>query len=270
MEDILMVDIKPDQTMDASGLSCPKPVLKTKKTMDKLEDGQILEVITTDKGSVHDIPAWADKTGNTFLELKEEGGEKFTFYLKKGGAAPESETAVEAPKKKGKQKMTIIASKGTLDMAYPPLILASTGASLGMDVSIFFTFFGLDIVNKHKVDKLKIAPVANPAMPMGALPFPKPLPKFMELIFSNFLGMLPGMTAFATWAMKKMFAAEGVATIPELVADCKEMGVKFIACQMTMDVMGCPNQDLIPEVDACGGAAAFLAEAADADITLFI
>jgi peroxiredoxin family protein/TusA-related sulfurtransferase len=267
-----MTDIKPDQTLDAKGLSCPKPVLKTKKAMDKLSDGQVLEIIATDKGSLHDIPAWAAKTGNQVLETKEEG-DILKFYLKKGGAATEAqpqEVVEEAPKKKGKKKMTIIASKGSLDMAYPPLILASTGASLGMEVSIFFTFYGLDIVNKKKYKKLKVAPLANPAMPMGAMPFPKPIPKIMELVFSNAMGIIPGMTAFATWAMKRMFDKEGVATIPELIKDCKDMGVRFIACQMTMDVMGCPNEDLIPEVDACGGAAAFLAEAADADITLFV
>jgi peroxiredoxin family protein len=152
------------------------------------------------------------------------------------------------------KKMAIIAGHGTLDAAYPPLILASTAVALDMEVAIFFTFYGLDIVNKKKLEKLKVAPLGNPAMPI-------PVP--------NFIGGLPGMTFMATKMMKSWMSDAGVATVPELLDICIEMGVELIACQMTMDVMGVEAEDLIDGIEV-GGAATFLEFAQDADITLYI
>lgn len=152
------------------------------------------------------------------------------------------------------KRMAIIASKGTLDQAYPPLILASTAVALDMEVAIFFTFYGLDIVNKKKLEKLKVAPLGNPSMPV-------PVP--------NFIGGLPGMTYVATSMMKSWMNNAGVATVPDLLNACIEMDVKLIACQMTMDVLGIKREDLIDELEV-GGAATFLEFAQDADITLFV
>ncbi len=154
-----------------------------------------------------------------------------------------------------KKKLCIIITKGTLDAAYPPLILASTAASMDWEAHLFFTFYGLDIINKKKYKNLKVAPIANPAMPM-------PVP--------NIIGMLPGMTAMATMMMKKMMKDSNVPDIETLINMCKEMGVKFYGCQMTLDVMGTKEEDLLPVVDACLGAAGFLDIASDADITLFV
>jgi peroxiredoxin family protein len=154
------------------------------------------------------------------------------------------------------KKMTIIASKGSLDMAYPPLILATTAAAMDVDVTIFFTFYGLEIVKKDNADKLKISPLGNPAMPM-----PIPIP--------TLVGSLPGMEAMATAMMKSMFKKHGVATISTLLDLAKESGVKLIACQMTMDVMGYKQADIIDGVEF-GGAAAWMDKAADAQINLFI
>jgi peroxiredoxin family protein len=154
------------------------------------------------------------------------------------------------------KKMTIIASKGSLDMAYPPLILATTAAAMDMDVTIFFTFFGLDIIKKDKADKLKISPIGNPAMPM-----PVPIP--------TLVGSLPGMEAMATAMMKSMFKKHGVASIGQLLELAKESGVKLIACQMTMDVMGVKQEDVIDGVEF-GGAAMWMDAAVDAQINLFI
>lgn len=153
------------------------------------------------------------------------------------------------------KKICIIVSKGTLDAAYPPLIIASTAASMDWEAHLFFTFYGLDIINKKKYKNLKVAPIANPAMPM-------PVP--------NIIGMLPGMTAMATMMMKSMMKKSNVPSIEELMTMCKEMGVKFYACQMTMDVMKISEEDLLDIVDETLGAAGFLDIAADADITLFI
>ncbi len=154
------------------------------------------------------------------------------------------------------KKMTIIASKGTLDMAYPPLILATTAAAMDVDVTIFFTFYGLEIVKKENADKLKISPIGNPAMPM-----PMPIP--------TAVAALPGMEAMATSMMKSMFNKHGVATVKQLLDLAKESGIKLIACQMTMDVMGYKQSDIIEGVEF-GGAATWMDIAAEADINLFV
>jgi peroxiredoxin family protein len=154
------------------------------------------------------------------------------------------------------KKMTIIASKGSLDMAYPPLILATTAAAMDVDVTIFFTFYGLEIIKKQNADKLKISPLGNPAMPM-----PVPIPSVVSV--------LPGMEAMATAMMKSMFKKHGVATIGQLLELARESGVKLIACQMTMDVMGVQQSDIIDGVEF-GGAATWLDTAAEAQINLFV
>lgn len=163
--------------------------------------------------------------------------------------------AAAMKKDPARNKVAIIASKGTLDMAYPPLILASAAAAMGEDVEIFFTFYGLDIVKKGGAEHLKVAPIANPAMPV-------PMP--------NIVGMLPGMTPMATWMMKsQFFGKHHVAPLEQLLQECVDLGVKLIACQMTMDVMGITAEELIDGVEV-GGAATFINFANDAHITLFI
>ena len=157
------------------------------------------------------------------------------------------------------KRIALIASKGTLDMAYPPLILASTGAAMDMGSGIFFTFYGLDIINKHKYRSLKVPPLANPAMP-------DPVP---GIAVPNIVGALPGMTMIATAMMKSWMDKANVATIPKLIESCQMAGVRMIACQMTMDVMGIEKDDLVDGVEV-GGAATFLDFAADSDISLFI
>jgi peroxiredoxin family protein len=154
------------------------------------------------------------------------------------------------------KKMTVIASKGSLDMAYPPLILATTAAAMDLDVTIFFTFYGLDIIKKGMADNLRVSPLGNPAMPM-----PIPIP--------TLISSLPGMEAMATAMMKSMFKKHGVASIGTLLDLAKESGVKLIACQMTMDVMGVKQSDIIDGVEF-GGAAMWLDAAADAQVNLFI
>jgi peroxiredoxin family protein len=154
-----------------------------------------------------------------------------------------------------RKKMALIASKGTLDWAYPPFILASTAAALDYEVQIFFTFYGL-LLLRHDVSDLKISPLGNPAMPM-----PVPMPVFVQ-------GM-PGLEAMATAMMKNKMKAKGIAPLTDLRSACIEAEVGFIGCQMTVDLFGYSASDFIPETQF-GGAAAFLEFAGDADITLFI
>ena len=158
-------------------------------------------------------------------------------------------------------RMGIIASKGTLDWAYPPFILASTGAAMDMEVAVFFTFYGLPLLMKDL--KAKVAPHANPAMPMK-MPFgPKGFQNFSWPIPNLVSGVVPGFETFATAMMKKTFKKKGVATIEELREASIEAGVRLIGCQMTMDVFGFTRDQFIDGVEI-GGAATFFEFVADA------
>lgn len=154
----------------------------------------------------------------------------------------------------GQKRIALVASKGTMDMAYPPLILASTAVSLDWEGAIFFTFYGLDMIKKSKFQSLKVPSLGNPAMPV-------PVP--------NMIGALPGMTAMATMMMKSWIKKANVATVPELLDVCREGGIRLFGCQMTMDLMGVKHEDLIDGVEVCG-AASFLEYASEADVSMFV
>ena len=165
--------------------------------------------------------------------------------------------------------MTIIATKGTLDWAYPPFILASTASALGWDVSIFFTFYGLQLLKKDLSD-LKISPLGNPGMPMK-MPFGPDWFKGINWNIPNAVqAVIPGFESFATTLMKQTISNNGVAGVEELRAACVEGGGNLIGCQMTVDLFGFTHEDFIPEVKEYCGAAHFLPMAKDADVTLFV
>lgn len=165
--------------------------------------------------------------------------------------------------------MTIIATKGTLDWAYPPFILASTAAALGWNVSIFFTFYGLELLKKD-LASLQVSPLGNPAMPMK-MPFGPDWFKSIRWNIPNAMqSIVPGFEAFATTMMKKTIRSKGVAPIAELRSACVEADVNLIGCQMTVDLFGYSREDFIPEVKEYVGAATFLPMARDADVSLFI
>jgi peroxiredoxin family protein len=166
------------------------------------------------------------------------------------------------------KKLAIIATKGTLDWAYPPFILASTAAALGYEVQIFFTFYGLQLVKKD-LGGLKVSPLGNPGMPMK-MPFG---PKWFRGINWNIpnavQAIIPGFESVATGLMKQTIKNTGVATIPELRELCQEAEVKFIACQMTVELFGFDHADFIGGLEY-GGAALFFEFAGESDICLYI
>ena len=152
------------------------------------------------------------------------------------------------------KKLAIIATKGTLDWAYPPFILASTAAALGYETQIFFTFYGLQMLRKEL--NLKVSPLGNPGMPM-----PMPVPVLMQA--------LPGMESFITGMMKKTMKDKGVASLEDLRELCQEAEVKFVACQMTVDLFEFDTKDFIDGIEY-GGAATFFEFAGESDICLYI
>lgn len=167
----------------------------------------------------------------------------------------------------GPKKLAIIATKGTLDWAYPPFILASTAAALGYETQIFFTFYGLQLVKKDL--DLKVSPLGNPGMPMK-MPFG---PKWFKGINWNIpnavQSLVPGYETLATALMKQTIKNNGVATIPELRDLCREADVKLIACQMTVDLFGFSHSDFIDGLEYAG-AATFFEFAGESDICLYI
>ena len=138
-------------------------------------------------------------------------------------------------------RLLIVLSKGSMDMVYPALMIATTAATKGKEVHMFFTFWGLSAVSKKSVGSLKVSPVGNPGMPMP-----------------NILGMIPGMTAMATRMMNGKMTKAKVPSVPEMFKTAHELGVKLHACSTTMEVMGTPKETLIDEIDDVVGAATMI------------
>ena len=156
------------------------------------------------------------------------------------------------------KKLAIIATKGTLDWGYPPFILSSTAAALGYEVQIFFTFYGLQLLKKDI--NVSVSPLGNPGMPM---------PMAMDKWFPVIGTAIPGMQSIMTMMMKSKMKNKGVASLPELRELCMEAEVKFIACQMTVDLFDLSTSDFIDNLEY-GGAATFFEFAGESDICLFI
>ena len=156
------------------------------------------------------------------------------------------------------KRLTIIATKGTLDWAYPPFILASTAAALGYQVTMFFTFYGLQLLKKKL--NLKVSPLGNPGMPM---------PMGMNSWFPVLGTAIPGMETIMTGMMKNTIKSKGVATIEELRDLCLEADAKLIGCQMTIDLFDMKREDFIDDIDI-GGAATYFEHAGEANVNLFI
>ena len=152
-----------------------------------------------------------------------------------------------------KKRLVLVVSKGTIDMLYPAMVLATTAPAMGMEVDMYFTFWGLRALTKDGVESAKIAPVGNPGLPLP-----------------NIMGMLPGMTKMATGMMKKRIE-KFWPNIYDMIKMAKQSGVRIHACSPTMGFMGIKEEEMIPEVDDIVGASAFLGWASRPDaITLFI
>ena len=156
------------------------------------------------------------------------------------------------------KKLAIIATKGSLDWAYPPFILASTASALGYDTEIFFTFYGLQLLKRNL--NLQVTPLGNPGMPM---------PMGMDKWFPVALTALPGMQSMMTYMMKKKMADKGVAGLDELRELCQEAEVRLIACQMTVDLFDMNPSEFIDGIEFAG-AARFFEFAGESDICLYI
>jgi peroxiredoxin family protein len=186
-----------------------------------------------------------DDTGTEGASL--EGVQRQIDELREDLAAVEDDVGDD------RNQMTIIATKGTLDMAYPPLILASTAAAFGWDVTVFHTFWGLEILHEERSKDLQLSSVGNPNMPVP-----------------NVLAALPGMDRMTTWMMNRQIEDNDTATIEELIRTCLDMDVELQACQMTQELMDYDETEYYEGVTTGVGAATALEHMSDADIQLMI
>ncbi len=236
-------------TLDACGLQCPGPIMKLAEAVKKAQDGDILEIKTTDPAFGLDVEAWCRRTGNTFESMSSSKGIT-TAVLKKGGLS----TCLSA--QNGDNKNIIVFS-GDLDKAIASFIIANGSAALGRKVSMFFTFWGLNVLRKPekvKVKKNLIAKMFGFMMPRGA--------KKLGLSNMNMGGM-------GAMMIKKIMKDKNVSSLQEMIQQAMDNGVELIACTMSMDLMGLQLEELIDGVKP-GGVAAMLANAEESDMSLFI
>lgn len=240
-----------DNTLDACGLCCPGPLMQVKASIDELRDGQILKVTATDPGFYEDIKAWCSKTGNTLINLERQGA-NITAYIKKG--QDEVDDLHSAAVRDNK---TMVVFSGDLDKAIASFIIANGAASMGKKVTMFFTFWGLNILRKpEKVEVKKnfIGKMFGLMMPRGS--------KKLQLSKMNMMGMGAKM-------IRMVMKNNNISSLEDLITSAVDSGIEIVACQMSMDVMGIKKEELIDGVKIAG-VGYYLGEAEDANVNLFI
>jgi CoA-disulfide reductase len=255
LEGLDITEIKANISLNACGLQCPGPIKRVFEEMNKMEDGNILEVKASDPGFSKDIKSWCDSTHNTLLNAKFNSKEKaFVAYIQKGTGAIEKTPSSKVVEKNG---ATLVVFSGDLDKAIASFIIATGAASMGKEVTMFFTFWGLNILksqSKPKVNKdvmEKMFDVMLPAHP-GKLPLSQ----------MNMMGMGPAM-------IKQIMKKHNVDDLETLIKNAIDMGVNIVACSMSMDLMGIKKEEFIEGVEI-GGVASYLGATEDSGLNLFI
>lgn len=244
--------------LDVSGLQCPGPMVQVKNRTDQMEIGQILEVIASDPGFPSDIPTWCQRTGNQLLEVKAEQGKYFARILKQAPGAGKQDKSgglcSTGPRPDGK---TLVCFSNDLDRVLATFVIANGAVAMGSPVTIFFTFWGLNVLRKETpppVEKGFLDRMFGMMMPKG--------PNRLKLSQMNMAGMGAGL-------MKYIMRTKNISSLPELVASAQKAGVRFVACSMSMDVMGIKKEELIDGVEIAG-VANFLGMADESNMTLFV
>ena len=233
--------------IDACGLSCPGPIMKLSDNISKINNGEILEITSTDKGFYSDVEAWCVSTNNTLLNL-ENKDKKIIATIQKGKS--------EINQNNEKNAQTIVVFSNDLDKALAAFIIANGAKASGKDVTLFFTFWGLNILRKSNVNAKKsiIDKMFGIMMPKGA--------EKLTLSKMNIGGL-------GTYIMKKVMKYKNISTLNELIKQAQNQGIKFIACKMSMDVMGIKEEELIDHVEITG-VAKYIAESNNSNSNLFI
>ncbi|MGC6552947.1 FAD-dependent oxidoreductase [Streptococcus sp. VTCC 12905] len=246
--------------LDACGLQCPGPILKVKEKIDKMSIGQKMEIEASDFGFGADLAAWCQNTGNTLLSNKIEDGKVLATIVKGKSSISESEMknlpslGQEGVLKETKDGATMVVFSGDLDKALASMIIASGAAAYGKKVTIFFTFWGLSILKKQKVKKSGLAKLFDIMLPSKANNLP--------LSRMNMGGM-------GALMIKYIMKQKNVDSLPDMIEQAHQLGVKFVACTMSMDLMGIEKEELFDFVEY-GGVATFIGDSEQANMQLFI
>ncbi len=240
-------------TLDACGLQCPGPIMKVNQQIKTLNDGDILKVMATDPGFIPDVKAWCQKTGHTFIRDTKEG-KTYVAFLQKG--APKVMASLNTSNK-SMNGSTMVVFSGDLDKALASMIIANGAAAMGKEVTLFFTFWGLNVLRKNQsipVKKTFIEKMFGIMMPRGS--------EKLKLSKMNMGGM-------GTTMMHRVMKQKNVNSLEELIASAQEQGVRFVACTMSMDIMGIKKEELIDGIDYAG-VAAYLGATDESNHNLFI
>ena len=243
-----------DRTLDACGLCCPGPLMQVKASMNELGEGQILKVTASDPGFYEDIKAWCRRTNNELVDLQKSGGHITAFIRKTplNQLLQASQFTTET-----KDNKTLVVFSGDLDRAIASFIIANGAASMGRKVTMFFTFWGLNILRKPEKVKVKkgiMDRMFGMMMPRGS--------RKLKLSNMNMLGMGGRM-------IRKVMKDKNIASLEELIQSAIDSGIEIVACQMSMDVMGIHKEELIKGVKI-GGVGYYLGEAEDSNVNLFV
>ena len=250
--------IKAKIQVDCSGLQCPGPIMKVYETMNKINDGDVIQVSATDSGFSKDVEAWCRRTKNTLLESRKEGKNNIVF-LKKGTDVGNTQNPSEnytnnSPSNNGK---TIIVFSGDMDKVMASFIIANGAAAMGRPVTMFFTFWGLNVLRKSEKQTIKktfIDSMFSKMMPRGV--------NKLKISKMNMGGM-------GTSMMRKVMKDKNIDSLEDLVKKAQQNGVKMIACTMSMDVMGITKEEIIDGVEFAG-VGTYLGDAEESDVNLFI
>ena len=255
LEDLDITEINAHVTLNACGLQCPGPIKRVFEEINKMQDGNVLQVKASDPGFSKDIKSWCSSTGNTLLKAEFDNKEKaFVAYIQKGTGAVEKTSSPKAVEKNG---ATLVVFSGDLDKAIASFIIATGAASMGKEVTMFFTFWGLNIL-KNK-DKPSVAKDTMEKMFDVMLPgHPGKLP----LSQMHMMGMGPAM-------IKQIMKKHNVDDLETLIKNAIDMGVKVVACAMSMDLMGIKKEEFIDGVEI-GGVASYLGSTEGSGLNLFI
>lgn len=235
--------------IDACGMQCPGPIMKLTQSLKELHRGEVIKIKTTDPGFKKDIQAWCNSTGNILLEITDEN-KIIRASVQKGVKMSKANNSSGSDK-------TLVIFSNDLDKALASFIIANGAAATGNPVTMFFTFWGLNILRKHDRPKIKknlLEKMFGKMMPKG--------PDMLSLSKMHMFGM-------GTFMMKYVMKSKNVSTLTELIEQAQDSGVKFIACQMSMDVMGIKPEELISGVEI-GGVATYINAAENSDMNLFI
>ena len=238
----------PVQTIDAVGLQCPGPIMKLKEVIDSVNPGEMVTLMTSDPGAPGDIGGWANSTGNKLINVEIKNGVYHASVLK---------TAKKQGARVSTKKKSIIVFSGDFDKAMAAFIIANGAASMGSEVTLFFTFWGLNVLRRPeevKVSKNLIESMFGKMMPRGA----------GKLSLSNM-----NMGGMGTKLIKSIMKQKNVDSLPLLIEKAQKAGVRLVACAMSMDLMGIKKEELIDGVEF-GGVASYLNTAEEGNVNLFI